>query len=153
MFRYDKLRGGEKVVPIFKRCDRCGKRLSPGVKCRCVEARRQFEYDTHARDRESNAFYHSKEWLTASRAAKEYYHGIDIVELYENDMVVNGRTVHHLIPIKTDWSRRLDKNNLIYLTESNHQLIHQRMEKEGVKPVAAYLHGLIMRWREEMYGT
>ncbi len=140
-------------MPIYKRCSNCGRRLPSGERCGCREAKRQKEYDVYARDEKSDAFYHSKEWSVASEAAKQYYHGIDIVELYENDKVVTGRTVHHLIPVKEDWNGRLDKNNLIYLTESNHQMVHRRMERGEGGAVVSWLRGLMERWKKEMYGA
>lgn len=140
-------------MPIYKRCSSCGKRLPSGEQCGCREARRQKEYDVYARDGKSVAFYHSREWTAVSEAARQYYHGIDIIELYENDKVVPGRTVHHLVPVKEDWSKRLSKDNLIYLTESNHQLIHRRMDRGEGEEVRHWLSGLMERWKDEIYGT
>lgn len=140
-------------MPIYKRCDSCGSRLPPGVKCKCKEPSRQREYDASDRNRKSDAFYHSNDWTVAREMAKEYYHGLDIIELFENDKIVHGKTVHHIVPIKDDWNMRLDKDNLIYLTESNHQLIHRRMECGEKEEVIHWLKSLITRWNSEIYGT
>ena len=72
---------------------------------------RQDEYKEYNRmrwkyDREVKAFYNSKEWKALSRLV-----------LLENDYVCEycGREAtmsDHVIPLKADWNRRLDRSNL-----------------------------------------
>ncbi len=79
------------------------------------------------------------------------YHQLDIYDLYVNQVIRYGRTLHHIVPIKEDWTKRLDESNLIYLTDSNHQIIHELMRKgeEPKENIIKTLNGLVSRFRTE----
>lgn len=68
---------------------------------------------------------------------------MDIYSYYILQRIEYGHTVHHIVPIKEDWSKRLDVNNLIYLTESNHQAIHQLLEKQGKTTLSLILAAIV----------
>ena len=137
-------------MPIYKRCDSCGKRLPSGTKCTCRESTRQKLYDKTSRNRRSETFYHSDDWCVRRQQAKERFHGIDIVEYYKNQKIVYGHSVHHIVPIKDDWSKRLDLDNLIYLSESNHQKVHELLLSDKRDKVIKELNELVARWCDEM---
>lgn len=137
-------------MPIYKRCANCGKRLPSGAKCMCREPIRQKVYDKTARNRKSDAFYHSGAWSVMRQRAKDRFHGIDIVEYYKNGRIVYGHSVHHIIPIKDDWSKRLDINNLIYLSESNHQKVHELLMTDRRDEIIKELTELVARWCADM---
>ena len=82
----------------------------------------------------------------------DVYHQLDIYDLYINDVISYGRTMHHIVPLKDDWNKRLEDTNLIYLTDSNHQALHDLMRKreEDKKRVVSTLQGLVLRFRQEM---
>lgn len=107
------------------------------------------DYDEIQRQR----FYSSKEWIKLRDVIRLHYFGIDIVEYYSTGRIVSGKVVHHILPIKDYWNQRLNKNNLIYLTEENHQRIHSRIEesKEEEKKVIKELFNIIERFHEEFY--
>lgn len=48
-----------------------------------------------------------------------------------------GFTVHHIVPLINDYSKRLQQSNLIYLTESHHRLIHRLYDAEYQETVEA----------------
>ena len=75
---------------------------------------------------------------------------MDIISYFEDREIVYGETVHHIVPVKEDWSRRYAVDNLIYLTEQHHQQVHESMKAGKVKEVQQYLRGLIERWNQEM---
>lgn len=135
-------------MPIYKRCGRCGKRLPSGTKCECLKERHR-EYDKYTRDKVTDAFYHSDEWELAREDAKAYYTGIDIYSYYVLDKLEYGQTVHHIIPLRDDWSKRVDKRNLIYLTESNHQLIHKAMREGRYNEMIELLSRLVEKYEQE----
>ncbi len=135
-------------MPIYKRCSRCGKRLPSGSKCDCLKQRHK-EYDKYSRDKKSDAFYHSKEWELARDDTINYYTGIDIYSYYILGKIEYGQTVHHIVPLKDDWIKRVDRKNLIYLTESNHQLIHKAMNEGKYGETIELLNGLVKRYEEE----
>ena len=138
-------------MPIYKRCGRCGKRLPSGTKCECLKQRHK-EYDKYSRDKKSDDFYHSKEWDISREDAISFYVGMDIYSYYILGVIEYGTTVHHIIPLKDDWSKRVDRDNLIYLTDSNHQLIHKAMREGKYSEMIELLNGLIERYKQE-FGT
>ena len=138
-------------MPIYKRCSRCGKRMPAGAICGCQKRRYQ-EEDKYTKDDKYKLFYKSRSWNRARDIAIDFYGGLDIYSLYVLGRMEYGQTVHHIIPLKECWERRTDVSNLIYLTESNHQIIHNIMiQGETQKQeVISLLLSLVERYRQEM---
>lgn len=138
------------TVPIYKRCDRCGKRLPTGTKCKC--SKKRYKHEKIYVDNKIENFYLSAEWRRKREHMIDVYHQLDIYDLYINDVVSYGRTMHHIVPLKDNWDRKLEDTNLIYLTDSNHQTLHDLMRKseEDKKRVISTLQGLVLRFRQEM---
>lgn len=143
-------------TPIYKRCSRCGSRISSGTKCPCIleiekqrKKARDKAYDKNVRDKKTDDFYHSKEWEIARDKAVEHYAGMDIYSYYVLNKIEYGHTVHHITPIKDCWEKRLDKKNLIYLTESNHQLLHKAMREGRYSETIELLTELAERYNKE----
>lgn len=118
------------IFPIYKRCLICNKRILANEKCKCSGEKNR-HYNTR-NDNQFYKFYHCNKWKELSRKVVQKYGAIDIYSYYIYKLIEYGQIVHHVIPIKEDWERRFDESNLIYLTASNHQLIHKQM-KEGKK--------------------
>lgn len=76
-------------------------------------------------------FYSSKQWIDKREHEISGCYAIDIVELYRTGRVIQGYTMHHIDPLDTNYQDRLDSNNLIYLTQSNHIRIHKEYKKSG----------------------
>lgn len=114
-------------MTIYARCPRCNTRLEVGAVCRCYEKRR-----TSQGRSERDSFYLSSEWGQARARAIRRTHGLDIVEWYEHGVLLNGFTVHHIAPLEIAWELRTDADNLIYLTEKNHRLIHELYRKDYI---------------------
>ena len=74
---------------------------------------------------------------------------MDIYSWYKYGRIEAGRIVHHIIPIKDDYSRRLDLTNLIYLTDANHKAVHALYEESEQKKaeVQQELFGMIECWQ------
>ena len=138
------------TVPIYKRCDRCGKRLPAGTKCKC--SKKRYKHEKIYIDDKIESFYLSKEWRKKREYMIDVYHQLDIYDLYINDVISYGRIMHHIVPLKDDWNKRLEDTNLIYLTDSNHQALHDLMRKseEDKKRVVSILRDLVLRFRKEM---
>lgn len=136
---------------IYKRCPRCNKRIAEGTVCSCLKNRHK-EYKKYRQDTREQSFYSSGEWLRKREDVKVFYKGIDIYSFYVLHTIEEGQTVHHIVELKEDWSRRLDNGNLIYLTEANHQLVHKLYEKdkEGTQKL---LYSLIERYKRELKGA
>ena len=138
-------------MPIYKRCSRCGKRMPAGAICGCQKRRYQ-EEDKYTMDDKYKLFYKSRSWNRARDTAIDFYGGLDIYSLYILGRMEYGQTVHHIIPLKECWERRTDVSNLIYLTESNHQTIHNIMAQGETQKqeVISLLFSLVERYRQEI---
>lgn len=138
-------------MPIYKRCSRCGKRMPAGTICGC-QKRRYREEDKYTKDDKYKLFYKSKLWRRCRDSTIDFYGGLDIYSLYVLSRMEYGQTVHHIIPLKECWERRTDPTNLIYLTESNHQIIHNIMIQGEThkQEVLSLLFSLVERYRQEM---
>lgn len=137
-------------MPIYKRCSRCGKRLLEGTKCECIKLRHK-EYKKYRNDSKEQSFYSSDAWIKLRATLKDRYKKLDIYSYYILNKIEYGQTMHHIEELKDNWSRRLDKDNVIYLTESNHQMIHKLYkESEGKKQeTMELLFKLIDRYKKE----
>ena len=80
------------TVPIYKRCDRCGKRLPAGTKCKC--SKKRYKHEKIYVDDKIESFYLSKEWRKKREHMIDVYHQLDIYDLYINDVISYGRTMH-----------------------------------------------------------
>ncbi|AMW98441.1 HNH endonuclease [Rummeliibacillus stabekisii] len=83
-------------------------------------------YDRYARDQQATKFYHSTAWKKVRKLVIMESHGL-CVQCYEEGKIVLGRVVDHIIPLKEDWSKALDINNLQYLC----QACHNRKTRQG----------------------
>lgn len=101
------------------------------MKCNCID-RRHAEYDRFSRDKRSAAFYHSQEWIRLSERVRIDY-GCDVYEYMTTGRIVRPDAVHHIIPLKDDWSRRLDRSNLIPLSAGNHDMIEHEYKKNKIE--------------------
>ena len=81
------------------------------------------------------------------KACKDFFCGLDVYELYRNHRIVYGRITHHIIPIREDWERRFDVDNLIYLSDQSHHEVHARMDA-GDRAVIEELREYRKRWIE-----
>ena len=83
-------------------------------------------------------FYRSKEWLNKRRYIIERDMGLCIDCLISKEEPVDEKIVHHIEPVKDNWNRRLENNNLISVCDSCHKKIEGRystgnFEKEHEK--------------------
>ena len=132
-------------MPIFKRCSRCGRRLPAGSTCPCLKRRHQ-EYDRYSRDKKSKDFYSGKEWEIAREAALDADGGIDVYLYMTQDKVVVADSVHHIAPLKDDWSLRAELTNLISLHHDTHSQI-EAMYKRDKAGTQAMLRKILEEYR------
>lgn len=134
-------------MPISHTCPYCGKTLTVGKACDCTKRLKYAQYH-------SDSFYQTKEWKKIKPIVIARFNGLDIYSYYKLHIIEHGFTVHHIVPIDDDPSQRLDVDNLIYLTESNHRLLHAQMKKSAEEKAAvqAELKMLIDIWNAEKCG-
>ncbi|HBJ1646502.1 hypothetical protein [Clostridium botulinum] len=130
-------------MAIYKLCSwhGCTKILNQGVQyCpyhmkiyKKQEHERYREYDIRRAKNENKAiakqFYNSQAWQRIRPVVIADCLGMDILEFYRVGRIVAGERVHHIIELEEDWNNRLDINNLIYLTEKNHRIVHSQYDK------------------------
>lgn len=75
-------------------------------------------------EKEIQTFYRSKTWLAVRQQVLNRDNYIDQFELVENDRIIPGNTVHHIIPLRERWDLRADIRNLEVISRSNHNREH-----------------------------
>ena len=118
----------------LKKTCKCGTIIDYKDKCcdKCKDTGKvtNKEYDSKIRHSKSNTmydrFYHSREWLVARAVAIVKTHGL-CGDCFDKGIVRAYHTVHHIVPIKRVWDKRLDVSNLVPLCEECHQLRHRDM--------------------------
>nr|WP_040436991.1 HNH endonuclease signature motif containing protein [Clostridium sartagoforme] len=107
----------------MKRCLECEVKVEEERK----QNIRYYKQTTYERDSKYNKFYKSKGWNMVRQLAIVRDHAL-CKDCLNNNKITPYNTVHHIIPIKDDWNKRLDINNLICLCESCHQRRHNSMK-------------------------
>ena len=135
---------------IYKRCSRCGNRIATGSICTCKNKRYK-EEDKYKKESREKKFYSSVSWQRVRERAISRYNGLDIYSYYIYNRLESGQTVHHIEPIRECWEKRFDIDNVIYLTEENHQQIHKQMREneKKKKEVISLLNELVYKFCRE----
>lgn len=120
-------------MALMKYCNRngCNRLVPQGVRyCtahtidKTAENRERYkEYDSHCRNQTAKAFYNSSEWNAARAKVLARNAGIDIYLYITEGVVVAANTVHHIIELSEDYSKRCDLDNLISISEATHSMI------------------------------
>lgn len=113
---------------LSKICSYCGKRISIASSCPCMaklkcKAQKHYKYNEGVKK-----FYSTKEWNDARERCIARCYGIDLYSFFMLNKIEYGEVVHHIVPLLDDYSKRIDIDNLIFLTERNHKLIHSLYE-------------------------
>lgn len=111
-------------------CEICGRTVPQGKPCPC-RAQRHRHYDCTRRDREKAAFYHGKAWQRTAEAARRRAQYADEVVFTETGRLVPGAIVHHIEPIGENPVRKLDMENLIFVSAATHKKIHDAYDKSS----------------------
>lgn len=100
--------------------------------CEAHAARAQDEksaYDKHydecRRDRRLAEFYTSIAWRRAREAVRMRDHNL-CQDCLQRGRVVFADTVHHIVPVRDAWDRRLQLDNLVSLCTSCHAARHNK---------------------------
>lgn len=124
---------------IAKYCDRCRRRLRVGQECRCTRTIRNETYI-------SDDFYHSSLWEQARELCIADCCGLDLYALFVQHKIEFGRTVHHIMPLEEYPKLRLERDNLIYLSDANHRLVHSHYSDGKFRETAALLRDIKKRF-------
>jgi len=113
---------------LSKVCSRCGKRISLASGCTCMKKLKRKACNHHKYNEDVKRFYSTKEWSDARERCIAECCGIDLYSFFVLNRIEYGEVVHHIVPIVDDYSKRTSYDNLIFLTERNHKLIHSLYE-------------------------
>ena len=111
-------------------CDICGRTVVQGRSCPC-QTQRHRTYDRERRDKNKAAFYHGKAWQRTAEAARQRAQYADEVVFTETGRLVPGAIVHHIEPIGENPVRKLDMENLIFVSAATHKKIHDAYDKNS----------------------
>ena len=81
------------------------------------------KYDQYVREDEIVKFYHSREWKRVREIVLIRDNYLCQHCLKENNIKA-AEIVHHMVEIKTDWSKRLIIKNMVSLCNSCHNQLH-----------------------------
>lgn len=116
------------------------------------DAQRHKEYNEVRRDKEAQAFYESDEWKLTKLIVHGKYKGLCLYSLFIDQQIRQADAVHHIVPLREDWSLRVDIGNLIPLTTSAHSLIEQMYKQDKAK-AQDLCWDLLRQWNEFIKGV
>lgn len=140
---------------LYKICSRCGRRIPSGSPCPCQKIRKaesDRQYDRHQRDQKSTDFYRSGVWLLTREHVLNTDGHLDVYAYMTTGKILIADTVHHIIPLREDWSRRLDTDNLMSLHHDTHSMIEREYSRLGTKVMASKLQKMLADFRAEHSG-
>ena len=138
---------------IYKMCSRCGKRIPEGQTCPCQKIRKaqsDKHYDKYQRDKKSTDFYRSPIWQLTRQRVLSMDQNIDVYQYMTTGRIMIADTVHHIVPLKSDWNRRLDTRNLISLHHDTHSAIEREYDRVGEKVMVYTLSEMLAKYRSQI---
>ena len=72
-------------------------------------------------------------------------------EYYTTGIVITAEQYHHIEEVTEAWHRRLDRDNVIGLSEANHRRIHKEYDRGYMakKKMQRTLYDMLQRFRRE----
>lgn len=118
---------------LMRICSACGRQVRVGEPCPCLKER-QKSYDRDNRNK--NSLYHSRPWQLLQLAVKSRAQYIDEYVMYYEKRMTAGRIAHHIIPVDERPDLALNPQNLIYVSDKTHKMIHDAYRKGGKEKAA-----------------
>ncbi len=129
-------------------CDKCKNKYDSSKK----ESYK--EYKKNRKDNREQKFYSNKEWITVRDIVRRKYNNICLYSYYILHEIKYVDYIHHIIELKEDWDKKLDKDNLIPLSDKVHKIVHRTYEKSAKdkKQMQELLRELKRKYEKE-FGT
>lgn len=108
-------------------------------------------YDNNLRNKRNDEFYHSGPWIETREYILRKYKGLDLYAFFIEKKILYADTVHHIEELNENWSKRLDIDNLIPLSNSTHNVIHAMYKKDKSRTQKLLL-SLLEKWTNEYEG-
>jgi hypothetical protein len=127
--------------------------------CECEEKKKRESYRNYRKrrmqdedEKERQDFYNSGMWKDFRESTAVHQFGLDLIE-WNKGRVVDAETYHHIEEVREAWDKRLDKDNVIGMTQDNHNKIHALMKrsKKDKEAIQKALKELIVRFNAEYY--
>jgi hypothetical protein len=106
------------------------------------------DYDNSRRTDREWLFYKTNAWEQTRCHILSRYNYMDLYSYYVEHIIVQANTVHHIVEVRDDWSKRLDVNNLIPCTNGTHTRIH-KLYLDDKKNTQDLLRQLINKYDNE----
>lgn len=121
-------------MAVYSKCSQCGKKILQGQQCECNKNRYK-DYNKRIRynkdNKKYNDFYNTGDWKRVSGFIRIKYNGLCLMCLLKYKEIIPVDVVHHIEPIRDDYSKRLEEDNLIPLCHGCHNSIdHINYTKE-----------------------
>lgn len=122
---------------MFKACSKCGRIHERGYVCTAGVPKSQ------KRSSQADKFRNTQDWRRKSEAIKKrdmYLCRVCFMKQYNTVLQYTSRklSVHHIVPLAEDYSRRLDDDNLITLCAYHHELAESgRIPRAYLRDLAA----------------
>lgn len=150
-------------MPILKKCSWSGcTRILKDNNKYCTYHKKLYEKENKERYKEYKArrlhneeqqrfqkFYNCEAWKRLRELAINDTVAIDVVDYYMMGQINQGERVHHIIELNQDFNKRLDRTNLIYLTERNHRIVHREYCNGNKAKMQELLFSLKIKFMKE----
>jgi 5-methylcytosine-specific restriction protein A len=124
---------------LTKLCSKCGRIMELGSalcpECQSKQQSRHKHYDTNVRDKRSARFYASQQWIML-RDVTLIQAGRQCQLCKQQGKLTPATEVHHIVPIRVDWSKRLAPDNCIALCHSCHMNEEKKTTHGAIKIVS-----------------
>lgn len=124
---------------LMKICPKCKTKHEYTGPCPngCLEKDKKERNKIYDRDqRKNSSFYKSRQWIKLTAMCKSRFNGIDIYQLYKYKRLTPGVLSHHIEEVNETPEKKLDINNLIYLSDSSHREIHKIYNQSKLDKIA-----------------
>lgn len=136
---------------LMRICSACGRQVRVGESCPCLKER-QKSYDRDNRNKKAASLYHSRTWQLMQLAVKSRAQYIDEYVMYYEKRMTAGRIAHHIIPVDERPDLALNPQNLVYVSDKTHKLIHDAYKKGGKEKAAMQARLARIRMKKETDG-
>lgn len=110
-------------IPIEKKvCEKCEEKINRQTKARYKH------YKSKRTDVKEQKFYSSRDWKITKEIVKRRDKGLCLLCL-KKEKISYTDVVHHIQPLKDEWSMRLSTVNLVCLCDACHKVVHGEYDR------------------------
>lgn len=129
---------------IYRRCGRCGKRIESGTTCPC----RTQDKRIYTKAEGISKYYHTGEWHRVSTYILRKYDGVDVYAWAVHRVLLTADTVHHIVPLKENYGKRTEIDNLIPVSRKSHSEIEKLYRDGRKRETQEKLYRALREWKD-----